>query len=324
VVNVEKAAAYVQAAGDAVERARLASILRGEPPSEEALCALSRMQNADGGFSYWLPDRTISTVCDTAYVLAWFDDLSMRSGPLVDGAVRFLFENQRPDGGWDEVEGVRRLDPPEFQTPGETRTRVWLTAYCAHWLMRFGHAESPQCRGCPVDFLLAHQEPSGRLAGYLRATWDALPVFSRYPRGNSRPFELALAATETEFSPQEWEGSYLAWLLLCLRDAGLPASHSLVTRSLDRLVEPAGREAATGRELGLGGRGCALRGRDRPGAARAEGLQSDVRFRRRGGLEAWAEPTSTTRIRTHCGWAAPRGSGGRSPSWTPCGCRREG
>ncbi|MFB0534138.1 MAG: prenyltransferase/squalene oxidase repeat-containing protein [Anaerolineae bacterium] len=227
-MDLEKAIAYVKARGNAVERARLAAILRDEPPLEAALQELAALQKPDGGFAYWV--REVSNVCDTAFVLQWFDDLKVYRGPIVDPACRFLLDRQQEDGGWDEVEAVRALNPPEWMIPGRIETRVWLTAYCAHVLIRFGYAKAPgTC--CPTDYLLAHSDETGRLAGYLRATWLALPMLAFYPGPDSEPFRRALAVAEAAYSP-DWEGSYLAWLLRCLQDAGLPADHSLVTRCL--------------------------------------------------------------------------------------------
>lgn len=236
-IDIKKAEGFVAAHGDMVEQARLAKILHHQNPDDTIRRRLADMQNPDGGYAYWLPGETISTVCDTAYVLWWFDDLGIRTGTTVDRAVEYLFAHQKSDGGWDEVDALKTMDVPEFLIPGETRTRVWLTAYCAHLLMLFGHADSPQCRGCPVDFLIANREPSGKLIGYLRATWDALAVFSRYPAGDRKPFKRALAVIENELTPGKWAASYLAWLVRALRDAGLARDHPVVSRCLAVLTE---------------------------------------------------------------------------------------
>jgi len=227
-MDAEEAIAYVQARGDAVERARLAAILWDEPPSETALRELAALQKPDGGFAYWV--REVSNVCDTAFVLQWFDDLQVYRGPIVDPACRFLLDRQQADGGWDEVEAVRALNPPEWMVPGRIETRVWLTACCAHVLLRFGYAEA-EGTTCPTDFLLAHSGERGRLAGYLRATWIALPMLALYPGADSEPFRRALGVVEASFSP-DWDGAYLAWLLHCLRDARVAADHPLVARCL--------------------------------------------------------------------------------------------
>lgn len=191
-VSIDKAISYVQSRGDSIEKARLASILYQEPCPKSVLEELSQLQFADGGFSYWLPGRSVSTVCDTTYMLSWFDDLSIRTGEMLDRAIEFIFRHQRPDGGWDEVEEIKELDPPDWLTPG-------------------------------------------RLTGYLRATWDALVLFAYYPGKDSEPFRKALAVTESECRAEEWDAGYLCWLLRCLRDAALEASHPLVSRCITAL-----------------------------------------------------------------------------------------
>jgi len=247
-MDPDKAIAYVQARGNTVERARLAAILWDEPPSEAVLRELAAFQKPDGGFGYWV--RGVGNICDTAYVLQWFDDLKVYRGPMVDPACRFLLDRQREDGGWDEVEAVRTLNPPEWMIPGRIETRVWLTAYCAHVLIRFGCAEAPGTT-CPTDYLLAHCDETGRLAGYLRATWMALPMLAFYPGLDSEPFRRAVAVVEADFSP-DWEGAYLAWLLRCLQDAGLPADHPLVARCLADLERKQRPDGSWGPEQGEG------------------------------------------------------------------------
>lgn len=227
-MDADNATAYVKARGNAVERARMTAILWNEPPSQAALQELEALQKPDGGFSHWLPD--VSSICDTAFVLQWLDDLKMYRGPMADPACRFLLDHQQQDGGWDEVEAVRALNPPEWMMPGRIETRVWLTAYCSHVLLRFGYAEAAGTR-CPTDFLLAHRDETGRLIGHLRATWIALPILVFHPGPDSEPFGRALAVVAANYSP-DWEGSYLAWLLRCLQDARLSATHPLVARAL--------------------------------------------------------------------------------------------
>jgi len=236
--NLDKAVDYVRAKGDVIEQARLASILWRKQPEEAVLQKLTEMQNMDGGFSYWV--KGFSTVCDTVYVLIWFDDLSLRRLPQVERAIDFLLMHQKEDGGWDELERVKEANVPSFLVPGKITTRVWLTAYCAHWFVRLGYAEHPKAKGCQGEFLLAHREPSGRLIGTvkdMRAMWDWLVFLSYFPGSDSEIFKQTLTVIEQEFYPEKWEGSYLAWLTCCLRDAGLPAHHHFVRRCLDELVK---------------------------------------------------------------------------------------
>ncbi len=232
-VDVKQAESIVGRREDTVQQARLESILRQKHPPRSVLRTIEDMRKSDGGFAFW--DDDISSIASTLNILGWADDLSLNEGALVDKTFEFLLDHQQEDGGWDELEAVRNLKLPPFMIPGRIDTRVWLTACCAHWFVRFGRAEPPGARGCPVRFLEQHIEPSGLLRGYLRATWDALVIFGYHPGADSELFRNTVRAIEYSFTPVAWDGSVIAWLLRALRDSGLKADHPLVSRSLDVL-----------------------------------------------------------------------------------------
>jgi len=230
-VDVSKSLKYVKTHGSLVEKARLSAILMNEKPSSEVLEKLALLQKPDGGFSFWVKD--ISNITDTCYILEWFDDLKVYKGEFVDLACQYLLERQQIDGGWDEISELVNYNPPEWILPGKIETRVWLTAYCAHVLIRFGYAEAAGTK-CPTDFLIANSDHSGRLRGYLRATWLALPMLAFYPGPDPDSFNRAVRVVEDNFS-QDWKGSYIAWLLRCLKDAGIISGHPLVLRAISEL-----------------------------------------------------------------------------------------
>jgi hypothetical protein len=230
-VNIPKALKYVKKHGSIIEKARLSAILLDENPSSEVLEKLGSFQKPDGGFSFWVKD--LSNITDTCYILEWFDDLKVYKEKIVDPACSYLLERQQKDGGWDEISEIVNFNPPEWMLPGKIETRVWLTAYCAHILIRFGYAEA-KGTSCPTDFLLANCDPSGRLKGYLRATWIALPMLAFYPGPDPESFNRAVKVVEDKFST-DWKGSYIAWLLRCLKDAGISADNQLVIRAISEL-----------------------------------------------------------------------------------------
>jgi hypothetical protein len=236
-VDLEKAVASVKAKGNIIEQARLASILWKKKPEKKVLQKLAEMQNADGGFSYFV--KGFSSVCDTAYVLIWFDELTLQRHPMAEHAVDFLAFQQKEDCGWDEVERVKETNPPPFLMPGVISNRIWLTAYCAHWIIRLGYAEHVRAKGCPNEFLKAYRESSGRLGSSkdLRATWDWLVLLAYIYGRESEIFKQTLAVVEENFAPEKWEGNYMAWLCLCLRDAGLPADYPFVKHCLEELAK---------------------------------------------------------------------------------------
>jgi len=228
-VDIGRAIEFVERQGNAIERARLAHIARGEAPSQAAIDAIAGLQNPDGGFTYVFENRSVSTISDTVWVMLWLDDMGLTAGNIVDSVVSFLEERQREDGGWDETEEILKLNPPIWLRPGRLATRTYLSAYCTHVLLRFG-----QTNAAGIDYLMAHLADSGRLAGYERATWMALPALSVRPGRSSEVFCNALAYVEQQFTP-DWEGSYLAWMLRCLANAEVPAHHALVQRALEAL-----------------------------------------------------------------------------------------
>ncbi|MFX1417591.1 MAG: prenyltransferase/squalene oxidase repeat-containing protein [Promethearchaeota archaeon] len=227
-MNIANSINFIKTYGNAIEKARLSAILRDEKPSLEILKYLALYQKSDGGFSFWVKET--SNITDTCYILEWFDDLKIFKGEIVDPACRYLLSRQLKDGGWDEVSAIKKYSSPKWMVPGLIENRVWLTAYCSHVLIRFGYAEA-EGTNCPTDFLLANCDSSGRLIGYLRATWLALPMLAFYPGPDSEPFNRAIKVVEENFSP-DWKGAYIAWLIRCLKDTGLPPDHKLVLRSL--------------------------------------------------------------------------------------------
>ena len=234
-VKVIKAIDYVKEHGDTIEKNRLNCILLNTPATTSIKNKLKKMQNPDGGFSYWT--KEFSTVSDTIYILSWLDDLQIHTGKIVDYAFDFLISHQQPDGGWDEVGAMEDAGKSSDIIPGEVETRAFLTAYCAHWFVRFGRAEPPEARGCPMEFLKTCRKPSGLILDDLQATWDSLVLFSFYPGATSQLFNDTLEVIEKKFSPDTWKGSKVAYLLCCLRDSGLEAYHPFVNLCTDELIQ---------------------------------------------------------------------------------------
>lgn len=219
---------FVQRNGNLIEAARLSSILWHENPSREIVARLGNLQKGDGGFAYWCPH--VSNICDTAYILQWLADLRIYEHGIADTACDFLLERQLEDGGWDEVQEVGKFPCPEWMIPGRLATRTWLTGFCSHVLIRFGCAEAPGTR-CPSYFILSHTDERGRIKGYQRATWMSLPMLAIHPGPKSEAYQEALSVVEEVYSAK-WEGTQIAWMLRCLKDAHVPSDHSLVKRAI--------------------------------------------------------------------------------------------
>jgi ribosomal protein S18 acetylase RimI-like enzyme len=231
-VEARRAADYVQTHGTAIERARLASVLRDEPPPHAVIAEITRLQNPDGGFPFKMKRSQPSTICDTSVGLMWLDDLGLGQSDLAHRARDYLVSTQRDDGSWDEAPAIAALKPPEWMAPGDPKTIVVSTAYGGHWLS--GHRSEAASRA--VDFLLAHRDKQGKLEGYLHSTWIAVVGFARLLGPNAKPVRDCLKVLASRLSP-DWEGSMLSWQLRCFTDAGLGLDAPYVGRALAELLK---------------------------------------------------------------------------------------
>jgi hypothetical protein len=230
-VNIKAAIDYVKKNGNEIERNRLNSMLLEIPPPMEILDILGDMQNPDGGFSYFSEGG--STIFDTVYVLTWIDDLQLKYEKIVEDAFKFLLSQQQDDGCWDEID---LGDNNSILTPGELDTQVFLTAYCAHWFVRYGLGKLENVMKSSLEFLEAHHTATGLILGDQQATWDSLVLFSHTPGRKSDLFNNTLEVIEKVLSPDECKGSKLAYLMCCLRDSGLDAYHPFVNFCTDGLI----------------------------------------------------------------------------------------
>ncbi|UCE10261.1 MAG: terpene cyclase/mutase family protein [Candidatus Thorarchaeota archaeon] len=232
-VDVQRAVEFVRKECDVILQGRLESILEKRKPDRTVLDTIESMRKSDGGFAFW--DQDISCITSTLNVVGWLDDLSLSEEAVVSKTFDFLLRHQQKDGGWDEIEKVSIFNPPPFMVPGEMNTRIWLTACCAHWFIRFDRAKSLGAKTHPTEFLTQHLSPSGLIKGYLYASWDSLVMFHYNPGPESDAFTSLLRATRENFDSERHDGADLAWLLRCLRDVGLGTKDELVVRVLNAL-----------------------------------------------------------------------------------------
>jgi hypothetical protein len=145
--SLARAEAFLEAKGNALERARMRGLLHGEPPGPDALAAI-----AVEGFA------SLRAAC---VVLAQLDDLPSEAGrELRDRALAFLAGRQREDASWQEDDAddaARRLD---------------LTARCAFWV---GGYAAVRAAGLLADAI----GDDGSLPASLPAHWHAVVVLRR-------------------------------------------------------------------------------------------------------------------------------------------------
>lgn len=228
-MNLQAALDFISARADPAEQARLNVLLTGDPPTKSAVDALLLGQRRDGGWSpFWAPDY--SSLDATCFRLAQANQLYLTaSDARIVRALRFLAERQRTDGSWQEATRAASLAPP-WAAPGDARATLFLTANCAYWLATLGGDEGAPLRGSA--YLLPYLDRDGAMPTFLHAHWLAAGLWSRL--GNAEAAARVLKNLEGRLP--ELHTSNLAWLIVALRGAGVPAEERLIQRSLEKLI----------------------------------------------------------------------------------------
>jgi len=224
--------AYIDRSGSELERARLRGMLGRPRPDAKVTRALEARQNEDGGFPHEFLQGRVSTIDATTTALRWLEDLGLLEGPHAERALVFLLAGQRPDGSWDEPPGLLRYGPPPRLLPGDPRVRVVSTALVGYWLVRAEVRDDASGRA--AAYLRAHQTPSGRFAGFLRATWLATAFLHLVEGPGSDAVVRGLEALGS-VEEKRWRPGALAEMLSCLGAARVDERVPPVARDLDRL-----------------------------------------------------------------------------------------
>jgi hypothetical protein len=233
-MDVTESISFVEANGTDLEVARLRCILYGTAPEPKVLQPFLALQRADGGFPFRFEPGNPTALNTTQVALLWLDELGLLDSPAAQRSFEVLLRTQREDGGWDEEAAISEYDPPPWAIPGEPSARVYLTAQSAFWLAAVGYRSQP---GFPraLDFLLDHQEESGKVQGFPHNTWIATSVFlmAGAPYAETARKGLEVLAAKP-FS--EWVDSQIAWALDCLGRAGLSRNNPFVEAGLAELI----------------------------------------------------------------------------------------
>jgi hypothetical protein len=227
---------YVHLRGTAVEQARLRHLLHGESAPADVREQFERGQRGDGGWSPpWAAEY--SSVDATCFQLAQADQLGIdRRSPLFIDAVRFLVERQRADGYWEEEAEVADAAPPWAQ-PEETAARLYLTANCGFWAAVTGLV--PTAARDAAAYLSYHLRANGELPSFLQTHWLAAALWQQRGLVDEAAKSLGYLAGQAG----DLSAGNLAWMIVALREGGVPAADAAIVAALDRLLalrDPAG------------------------------------------------------------------------------------
>ena len=234
-MNTHKAIEYVRQKGTDLERARIDWVVNETKPDSDTYTPLLELQRPDGGFPFAGEKGKPSAVNSTLTAIVELDELGLFASECTERAVSYLLAMQQDDGGWDEDPAIARYALPPYITPGDLRTRLYLSAYASYWLALKDYLEDPKFREA-LYFLVTHQEETGRFFGFRHTTWIAASAFALAGRPYSKIVSRALKYLMGK-PLDEWADSQLAWAIACLGRAGLPKAHPFISDCLNELGE---------------------------------------------------------------------------------------
>ena len=237
-VDVALAVSFVKANGVELEQARLRRLLYDQNLEPELVLSFLGPQNVDGGFPCRRVEGNRSCIHSTLNALWRLDELGMLSTPTCDEALGYLLNVQQEDGGWDEEESVLEYGVPPWAIPGDLKARLYLSALSAYWLAAGGFVGDPALEKA-FQFLLAHQDGTGRFHGFLHSTWIGTGALLMAGERYSEAAQKGLQALGGE-PLSEWVDSQICWALDCLSRAGLLKDHPFVAACLDELARRQG------------------------------------------------------------------------------------
>jgi squalene cyclase len=234
-MNVDKAMAFLRQYGTDFERARMEWTVNKIKPDDAVVTPFLELQGSDGGFPYGKEKGNLSTVNNTLSAISCLHDLGLFDSRHAERAFRFLLSVQKDDGGWDEDAAIVKYDLPSHITPGDLRTRLYLSSLACYWMALKRYNEHPNFREA-LYFLVSHQEESGKFFGFLHTTWIAVSAFAIAGRPYAKIVSRGLKyLMEKPFD--EWADSQIAWVLECLGRAKLPKVHPFVSDCLSELAQ---------------------------------------------------------------------------------------
>jgi hypothetical protein len=233
-MNIESAFKFIANHGNELERYRAAYLFKKTRDDEIPLQYLRGLQNRDCGFPYNLEIGKPSSVNETSGMLSLIAELDLKDSDICRNAVNYLFLVQSSDGSWNENPEISRFNPPQWDSPDNPNTRIWLTSDITAHLVLLSYAESDHVKQAR-EFLLRHADEKGEIRGPQIATWIAIAVFGMLEGSGSLYVKKALDVVEGWLNEEREDASFLCWYIECLTQAKVPKEHALVRRCLGKL-----------------------------------------------------------------------------------------
>ena len=235
-MDIQKAISFVEENGTELEKYRLNYLLGKAKDDGVPLRYLRKLQNGDGGFPYSNEKGKLSSINSTSLNLSLIIELGLTESEVCRRTLEYLLSVQGEDGSWDENHAVTQYNPPFWGTPGDLKTKMWLTANILNHLIQLGYRESEAVkRG--TQFLLRNRDEEGKFFGFLHSTWISVGVFGQLEGADSEIVKKSLEVIQRNLGRLEDGAGDFVWCLECFYVAGIGKDSPVVKRCIDRVIE---------------------------------------------------------------------------------------
>ena len=224
-----KAVRFVKEHGNRIEQARLDYLLNGQLPPPAIIADFFSSQNQDGSWNpFWA--ENYGSVDATCFHLAQANQLGIHENhPAISKTFRFIADQQKTDGTWEEGESIAEIAPPWLK-PGDISAKLYLTANCGYWLA-ISKAYPKNVRKA-ASFLSGQMDQVGHLSSFLQTHWLAGGIW--YGIGMTQQAEQVVEYLQTRLD--DFSANNLSWMITTLRSVDVASHHPLLTKAVEKLA----------------------------------------------------------------------------------------
>ncbi len=227
-IDIAKAIDFVKQYGNAIEIARLESILGNTFDKERILSRIRKFQNVDGGFA--IPECRESNISDTGFVLSWLSDLQCPSSDISKHAIHYLESQQNTDGSWREKLNDE-IAVPEWKESNNHKAILFQTANTVFWLLKCsgntGVVEKARAF-LKKNFIWGNE--------YLHTKWLYASILSQEYSWESEEIQ-GMIRQICEGITEETPPSMKTWMLCSFSTYGMPKDMDFVRKIIEQIPQ---------------------------------------------------------------------------------------
>lgn len=225
---------YIKQNGSTLEKWAAMKLLKNETRLPENW---SVDQNDDGGWKNRSTISGYSHMGTTAITLLQLILWGLKESPETKKTIEFLWSIQQAEGRWTENPALKKEDMAEYNTPGDVKVDLWVTANNLASLCVLGYKDDPRVLKA-INWVEQLDNGDGTFPGYIHTTYAmaAIMWFINEFEKAEKYLQASLNYLH-KYKNEEWYDTMeLTWSLMLWSNAGIRKDHPVVKVFLDELL----------------------------------------------------------------------------------------